>query len=885
MGLFEKIGLARKKPRPVGQMLEKGREPVRRTSNTHLALKGGILLTLVLLTLAAFPRETVYQYTVQVGDEWRQEALLAPFDFPIYKSPEELAEERESIRLRTPPYFREVVDAQARMAAFRDTVAQELDRIFDAYAGYRLNVLRGRATEAAADSTRYVEMRRAAQLKASPEQWDLLLQSYSARVPELPSASREPPSGPRLDERLLQDAWEIAAQLLSIGVLDVSLDSVRTEQIYIRNDVERSEQVKNRDNLYGLNEAYSYAQRHFQQMYEDNQELANLGAGFFRAIFTPSLTYMRGNTVREWQRLESRISPTRGKVSVGEVIVDKGQQITPEVKRKLTSLERARRERGGDSILWRVILGQFLIALSTYSIFFLYLFLLRRQIFDETSRIMLLAIIFAVIIGLFAIVIRIETLSMYIVPVAIAPILFTVMFDSRVGLFGALTLALIGGQLLNYDFEFAFATIFATTLGVFSVRDIRNRGQFFISAGLVFLGYAIVLGATTVFFGIPRDLFLSDLLMAGINSFLLILAYPLLWVFERAFDVTTDLTLLELSDTNRPLLKELSMRAPGTFNHSLQVANLAEAAADAIAANALLTRVGALYHDIGKMLKPEYFVENQRPGTNPHTQLKPRMSALIIASHVKEGLEMGRQHNLPQRVLDFIPMHHGTTRIEFFYRKALDLRKEGDPEILESEFRYPGPKPNSKETGILILADSVEAASRSLSDPTHKRLETLIDMIFTARIDDGQLDRTDLTFRDLTVIKETFLSMLLGIYHVRVRYPGQPEEEGRKVVSRAAREEAERIEAFERFREEGIVGSGEEDVSVDVPGDYEPLVDDTEVERQAAHALAGEEVKAQREKKASRGAGPGTEKEVARRAQKDNGSSAGEVPAEKSGKS
>ena len=360
---------------------------------------------------------------------------------------------------------------------------------------------------------------------------------------------------------------------------------------------------------------------------------------------------------------------------------------------------------------------------------------------------------------------------MYAVPVAIVSVVLTVVFDSRVGLFGTLTLALIGGLLLGYDFEFTFATLFGGTLGVFSVRDIKNRGQFFLSAGLVFTGYVVVMGATWLFLDSSAGLLGSDLLMAGINSFLLIIAYPLLWIFERAFDITTDLTLLELSDTNRPLLKELSLRAPGTFNHSLQVANLAEAAAAAIGANALLTRVGALYHDIGKMLKPEYFVENQRPGHNPHDQLKPRMSALIIASHVKEGLEMGRQHKLPRLVLDFIPMHHGTTRIEFFYRRALDEQADDSSPILESEFRYPGPQPATKETGILMLADGVEAASRSLTDPTHKRLEALIDLIFNQRIDDGQLEETNLTFRDLKQIKETFLSLLLGIYHIRVKYP------------------------------------------------------------------------------------------------------------------
>jgi hypothetical protein len=313
-------------------------------------------------------------------------------------------------------------------------------------------------------------------------------------------------------------------------------------------------------------------------------------------------------------------------------------------------------------------------------------------------------------------------------------------------------------------------------LGVFSVRDIKDRGQFFVSALIIFVGYAVVLTGGWMYLGTPVDRFGWDVVFAAIGASFVIASQILLWIFERSFGVTTDLTLLELSDTNRPLLKELSLRAPGTFNHSLQVANLAEAAADRIGAHTLLTRVGALYHDIGKMLKPEYYVENQRAGANPHDKLKPRMSALIIASHVKEGLEMGKEYGLPGRVLHFIPTHHGTSRIEYFYRRARE-RAEDESNVLESEFRYPGPRPDSKETGILMLADSVEAASRSLDDPTHSRIKSLIDLIFRQHIDDGQLDDTSLTFRDLRQIRETFLSMLMGIHHVRVKYPGQEDEE------------------------------------------------------------------------------------------------------------
>jgi putative nucleotidyltransferase with HDIG domain len=361
--------------------------------------------------------------------------------------------------------------------------------------------------------------------------------------------------------------------------------------------------------------------------------------------------------------------------------------------------------------------------------------------------------------------------------VALASVLFTIVFNSRIALVGTLLLAITGGQMLGLDLEYTLATFFAGAFGIFSVRDIKNRGQFFVSGGLVFMGYLLVLAATWLYIDLPLSRLAPDLAYAAIASAITITSSLFLWALERIFDITTDLTLLELSDTNNELLKDLSLQAPGSFNHTLQVANLAEAAAERIGAHTLLTRVGALYHDIGKMKKPEYFVENQRVASNPHDELKPRMSALIVASHVKEGLDMGREHGLPEQVLQFIPMHHGTARIEYFYRKALSQTDDKDQSVRESEFRYPGPKPDSKEAGILMLADSVEAASRSLDDPSPRRLKNLIELIFSERIDDGQLDDTALTFRDLRHIKDTFLKMLLGIYHVRVKYPDQEEAE------------------------------------------------------------------------------------------------------------
>jgi hypothetical protein len=428
------------------------------------------------------------------------------------------------------------------------------------------------------------------------------------------------------------------------------------------------------------------------------------------------------------------------------------------------------------------------------------------------------------------------------VPIALASVMLTIIFNSTIGLFSTLVLAMIGGQMMGLDLEYTFAAFVAGALGVFSVRNIKNRGQFVLSAGLVFVGFALVIGASYLYLGTPTEQLVRELSYAGVGASFTITAYMLLWVLEQLFDVTTDLTLLELSDTNQKLLKELSLKAPGSFNHSLQVANLAEAAADRIDANALLTRVGALYHDIGKMKKPEYFVENQRSGSNPHDRLKPRMSALIIASHVKEGLEMAKEEGLPNRVLKFIPTHHGTARIEYFYRKAVEQTDEDDSPVLESEFRYPGPRPDSKETGIMMLADSVEAASRSLDDPTHKRLKSLIDLIFKERIEDGQLDDTDLTFQDLSRIKDTFLQMLLGIYHVRVKYPDQEEEEPEEeppVVSVPPDLDRDIYDTVSILWDQDVIGTPEQSVSSAqirrVPGIRDPRAPRTEVAEASPH--------------------------------------------------
>lgn len=711
--------------------------------------KIALFLGLVVLAVLAFGRSEGVSVSIQEGEVWRQEDVSAPFDFAIRKPDDVLRAERQAIRDLTPPVFRAVPDVRVRSEERRDSLRARLTRAL-------------RLAAAGAPARSVDSARAGGGLPLSARQWELLQESFGRAQGE---------DAARLDARIVQSAYLVALRLEESGVLDVPIDTVRTRSIVVRNDDARSEHVLATSAVRGQDQVFREAREALLAEFGSRPDTVAMGTAVVGLLLEPSLRYDPRATADAVRSAMQGLSPSEGAVRENEVIVREGDVVTAEILRKLRSLEAEESERRGDRFGLAALAGRFLLTLAVFLVFFLYLYLLRRPLYDDNRMVFLMSILFAAVIGLYAVAVRFPSVDMYVVPVTIVALLLTVIFDSRVAIFGLLTLALLGGLYRGMDFTFALGTLFGGSLGVFSVRDIRNRGQFFLSAGLVFLGYATVIAGAWLVEASSTERFLSDLLFAGISAILLLLAYPLLWVFERTFDLTTDLTLLELSDTNRPLLKELSLRAPGTFNHVLQVANLAEAGASAIGANALLARVGALYHDIGKMVKPEYFVENQRLAANPHDQLKPHMSALIIASHVKEGLELGRQYGLPKRVLDFIPMHHGTTRIEYFYRRAKEQEASGEAPTQDSEFRYPGPRPDSKETAILMLADSIEAASRTLRSPNHKRLEALIDSMIDARLSDGQLDEADLTLRDLHTIKETFLSILLGIYHVRVSYP------------------------------------------------------------------------------------------------------------------
>jgi hypothetical protein len=487
---------------------------------------------------------------------------------------------------------------------------------------------------------------------------------------------------------------------------------------------------------------------------------------------------------------------TTGFVQENERIVSEHDRITPEIKLKLDSYNRARADRGPATDTPLQIIGSALHVALLVTLYGIYLFLFRKRIVGRTRKIALIALIM-LLAGTAAWALRmlhVKAPVEYLIVVPAASMLLTIFFDSRVGFYGTVILSFIVAGIWGNDYGIALASLVAGALSVYTVRDMKNRTQIFHSLGFIFLGYGLAIVALGFARSEPFGLLLQQLAFAASNAIISpVLTYGLLIFIEKTFRLTTDLTLLELVQFNHPLLRQLAEKAPGTYHHSMTMASLAEAGAATIGANATLARVGAYFHDIGKIIKPTYFVENQKTSRNRHDKLAPRMSSLIIAAHVKEGMALAREYKLPEEVIEFIPMHHGTTRMDFFYSKALEVARQSDDEtkideIKEQDYRYPGPKPQTRETGIMMLADAIEAAVRTIEEPTPQRITDLVDDVVKRRVEEGELDECPLTLQDITKVKEAFVNVLVGIYHTRVKYPDvEPRKRARRPSSSAQR--------------------------------------------------------------------------------------------------
>jgi len=407
-----------------------------------------------------------------------------------------------------------------------------------------------------------------------------------------------------------------------------------------------------------------------------------------------------------------------------------------------------------------------------------YIYLFRKKIFYDNQKLIIISILLTFISFITFLVnqLPVQAPVQFLIFIPAASMLLTIIFDSRVGFYSTVIIALILGALRGNDYTFMAMNLIAGGISVYSVRDIKNRSQIFRSFLFILLGYFLSILAFGLERFSPYDSMLIEFAFATSNALISpVLTYGLLIFFERLFKITTDLTLLELSNFDRPLLRDLARKAPGTFNHSMTMGTIAEAAAEKIAANPLLARVGAYYHDIGKTISPQNFVENQLNEQNVHENLKPEESVDLILNHVKAGIELAHENDIPQEIIDFIPMHHGTSAMTFFYEKAKKLY--GDEKVNVNDFRYPGPKPNSKETAIVMLADGCESAVRSVREPDPVKVENVIGNIFRERTQDGQLEESPITLKDISKMKEEFLKILLGQHHKRIKYPKQEEME------------------------------------------------------------------------------------------------------------
>jgi len=464
------------------------------------------------------------------------------------------------------------------------------------------------------------------------------------------------------------------------------------------------------------------------------------------------------------------ISTTRGMVQRGELIVASGSMVNNEVFQKVESLRMAYEEEariGGDRNV--VILGQFLVVGLVVTLLMVFLYLFRIDVYSNNR---LLSLILLVVTGMLIVLswsLKLKLSSLYYIPFCIVPIIIRILFDTRLALNIHLLMVLVSGFFVPNSFEFAFLQVTAGMVSIYSIKTLVKREQFLISSLIILITYFVgYLGIVLI-----RDGSLSDIGYASFVPFIVsvgltLLAYPLIYAFERLFGITSDVTLMELTNTNSSLLRELSYKAPGTFQHSLQVANLAEAAIYKIGGNALLVRAGALYHDIGKMQNPQYFIENQTKGYNPHDGLTFEQSAQIIISHVTKGIDLAHKHQLPESIISFIRTHHGTTRTDYFYNAF--VKEHPDKLVDEHVFKYPGPIPFSKETAVLMMADSVEAASRSIKEPDAENISHLVDKIIEGKLSQGQLKNSNITMQEVEAIRAIFKRMLMSIYHVRVDY-------------------------------------------------------------------------------------------------------------------
>ncbi len=672
----------------------------------------GILLIISLVALVSFfPKEATFKYEFTRGRPWLHKDLIAPFDFAILKDQSEIESEKE-------------------------VISENRELFFDFNLGLS-------------------EQKRLDFIEAFDMLWEAKYSNHTTN--EI------------LRKNSLERGFIILNTILTRGVIQPIAEIEQKPDNYkitliIQNIAER---VKLRD-IYNVRSAYDTISAMFAESEGVDSDLLKQ---LLEDSILQNVLFNEKVTLVEQNKLLEEISLTHGMIQEGERIISKGDVISSSKFQILESLrcEYETKVRG-QSHYNLILMGQILLVSISLTVLIFFLFFFRKDILLDNKKVLLILLIIILMVFITSLALKYGVQYIYLVPLCLAPVLIRVFFDTRLALYVYLITIILIGFLVPNSFQFVFMQLISGIITIFSIINLQKRAQFFFMSVVIFISYsAIYTGLILIQEGSFSEIRVMNYAMFGGSAVLILFAYPLIYILEKIFGMVTDVTMMELSDTNSKLLRELSMRAPGTFQHSLQVANLAEESIYEIGGDALLTRTGALYHDIGKMDQPMYFIENQVTGVNPHDELSCEESARVIINHVINGIEKAKKNKLPEQIIDFIRTHHGSSKVGYFY--IMQKKEKPDEAVDARRFTYPGPVPFSKETSVVMMADSVEAASRSLKVIDEQTINNLVETIINKQMDTAQFANSEITLRDITKIKKLLKRKLMNIYHIRIEYP------------------------------------------------------------------------------------------------------------------
>jgi len=653
------------------------------------------------------PGEPKFKYEYQKGFPWPHENLVAPFDFAILKSDAEFQTEKTELIKSVVPYF------QCDTSLLRKNIA----KLFN----------------------------------------DLDLEDSN-----------------QAKTRIYNTVKKNLTEIYETGILQRSIESY--EELAGKTEIKKRTGPVVTTITAGLLYSEKAAYNKLNDVINELEKTSAENKNWVRNIspekyITANLEFDKATTDKEITEKTANISPTRGMVQVGERIILQGEIVDQTKFQMLESLKVSyQKESSMGMKSYMSALGKAFFIMAMLALVFTFIFIYRYDILTQHRKLAFLLMFMVSMIAFSYFINRVPGLHIYLVPLAVFPIIIRTFFDSRTAIFVLFVITLIIGFYAPNNYEYILVQFSAGVVAVFSLNKIHRRVHLVKAMFLVMFTYWFVYSALNLIFeGSILNFNYNMMKWFAMSSVFILLVYPMVYIFEKLFGFISDVTLIELSDSNQPLLRKLAEEAPGTFQHSLLIANLAEEVILKIGGNPFLVRAGALYHDIGKISKPNFFIENQAIGMNPHDDLNYIKSAELIIDHVKNGVTMAHKYKLPEPVIEFIATHHGTTKANYFFLK----QKQENPDKItpEESFIYPGPLPKSKEATVVMLIDGIEAASRSLKEKTHLNFKELINKMIDDKIKTNQLDNSLLTFSDVNIIKETLLNKLINIYHIRIEYP------------------------------------------------------------------------------------------------------------------